>query len=258
MNIIDGNKISQSILSELKSEIQEKNLKPCLGVVLAGDDEASKIYVKQKEEAARKIGIDIKKHILDRNASEKQILEAVNSLNSDIQVNGILVQLPLPSDIPSDNIIQSIDVRKDVDGFLPKSDFDSPFVLAIKRAIDETGGIRDKNAVSLVNSDIFGQALKQKLNIKYRVWVVNELDDLTEFDLIITALGQPQVIKDNMIKPGVVLIDGGISRENGKILGDVDKNSVINKASWLSPVPGGVGPITIAYLLKNVVSAYGI
>ncbi len=251
MKLINGKKISQEILNGLKEEIGE--LKPCLGIVLVGNDPGSNIYVQKKEEAAKEVGIKIKKHVLNESVSEKEVLKVVNDLNSDKEVNGILVQMPLPDSISPDRIIQSISPEKDVDGFLPKSKFDQPFILAIERALKETGSMKDKNAVALVNSDIFGSALESKLGIHYRVWVVNPLDDLTEFDIIITALGQPQIIKENMIKENVILIDGGISRKDGKILGDVDRESVEKKASWLTPVPGGLGPMTVSYLLKNVV-----
>jgi len=251
MNLINGKKISEEILEELKKEIQKRSIKPCLGVILVGDDKASHIYVNKKEESAERIGIKIKKYVLDKDVSEKEILETINILNLDNQVNGILIQLPLPQHISSETIIKAINPEKDVDGFLSESKFDSPFILAIERALNEAGGIENKKVVALVNSEIFGQALKLRFNIEYQT----QINDLSQFDVIITALGQSEVIKESMIKSGVILIDGGISKKNGKIVGDVDRESVRNKVSWLSPVPGGLGPMTVSFLLKNVVLA---
>lgn len=250
MNIIDGQKIADEILRDLKKEIEKKELKPCLGVILVGDNLASQLYVQKKEEAAQKVGIEIKKKVLPQDASEEEILKVVDQLNQDNQINGILIQMPLPEGINSDKIIKTINPEKDVDGFLPESKFDSPFILAIKKALASTGeNLDNKNSIALVNSDIFGQALKKKLNIEYSVG----LTELEKFDVIITALGQPGIIKGSMVKDGVILIDGGISKKDGKIQGDVDRDSVKEKASWLSPVPGGLGPLTVAFLLKNLI-----
>ena len=215
---------------------------------------------KKKEEAADKIGIKVKKYILSKDSSEEEILEIVNFLNQDKQVNGILVQMPLPTYISSDRIIQAINPKKDVDGFLLKSKFDSPFVLAIQKAINTTGkDLRDKKIIALVNSDAFGKKLVDSLKPCLKKYILckgcafSGTASMVQADVIISALGQPNIIKSSMIKQDVILIDGGISRKNGKIVGDVDKKSVKEKAKWLSPVPGGIGPMTVAFLLKNVV-----
>ena len=270
MKIINGRKIADGILEELKKQIQEKAIKPCLGVVLVGNNPASHLYVNKKEEAAQKVGIEIKKKVLSQDVSEEDILRVINQFNQDNQINGILVQMPLPRGINSDKIIKAIDLEKDVDGFLPESKFDSPFILAIEKALKATGeNLNNKKAIALVNSDVFGKRLvkffsKRELELKY-VILSQQAKDLNgidsslmlrmtrDADIIITALGKPGIIKANMIKQDAILIDGGISKKNGKILGDIDKESIKEKAKWLSPVPRGLGPITVAFLLKNLI-----
>lgn len=250
MKIIDGKKIADRILADLKEEIKKKKLKPCLAVILVGDEPASHLYVQKKEEAGQKIGIEIKKYNLSKQTSEKEILDLIDSLNDDRQVNGILVQLPLPNHLAADKIIQAIRPAKDVDGFVKNSRFKSPFILAVERALQETGqDLTGKKAILLANSDTFSQALKAHLR------EIEFIEDLKKADIIITALGQPNCIKGDMIKEGVILIDGGISKQNGKVVGDIDHESVKDKAKWLSPVPGGLGPMTVAFLLKNLIKA---
>ena len=270
MNIIDGKKIADGILEDLKKQIQKKEIKPCLGIILIGDNPASQLYVQKKKEAAQKIGVNIKEKILSQDILEEEILKVINQFNQDNQINGILVQMPLPRGINSDKIIKAIDLEKDVDGFLPESKFDSPFILAIEKALKATGeNLNNKKAIALVNSDVFGKRLvkffsKRELELKY-VILSQQAKDLNgidsslmlrmtrDADIIITALGKPGIIKENMIKQDAILIDGGISKKNGKILGDIDKESIKEKAKWLSPVPRGLGPITVAFLLKNLI-----
>ncbi|MBL7155450.1 MAG: bifunctional 5,10-methylenetetrahydrofolate dehydrogenase/5,10-methenyltetrahydrofolate cyclohydrolase [Candidatus Portnoybacteria bacterium] len=250
MRIIDGKKIASKILADLKKEIEKKKLKPCLAVILVGDNPVSLLYVQKKEQAAQKIGIEIRKYNLSKQTSEKEILEIIDSLNQDSQINGILVQLPLPNHLAADKIIQAIRPAKDVDGFVKNSRFKSPFILAVERALQETGqDLTGKKAVALVNSDIFGQVLKSQLK------KLEFIKDLKKADIIITALGQANCIKGDMIKERVILIDGGISKQNGKVVGDIDQESVKDKAKWLSPVPGGLGPLTVAFLLRNIIKA---
>ncbi|MBU1292113.1 bifunctional 5,10-methylenetetrahydrofolate dehydrogenase/5,10-methenyltetrahydrofolate cyclohydrolase [Patescibacteria group bacterium] len=259
MNIIDGKKIADGILEELKEEIEEKELKPCLGIILVGNNLASQLYVQKKEQATQKVGIEIKKKVLTQNTSEEEILKIINQFNQDNQVNGILVQMPLPEGINSDKIIKAINLEKDVDGFLSESKFDSPFILAIEQALKSIEeDLDDKKTIALVNSEVFGERLEHKLrlcvkSIRAIVWPNVFGHPMAEYDIIITALGKPHIIKGDMVKSGVILIDGGISKKDGKIVGDVDRESVQEKASWLSPVPGGLGPLTVAFLLRNVI-----
>ncbi len=250
MKIINGKKIADRILLDLKKRIKLKKIEPCLAVVLVGGDSASRLYVRKKEEAARKIGVEIRKHIFSKQVPEKNILNLIDSLNQDRRINGILVQMPLPKNISANEVVQAINPAKDVDGFVKNSQFESPFILAIKQALRETGqNLADKKVALLVNSDIFGQALKSQLK------EVEFVKDLKKADIIITALGQPNIIKGDMIKQGAILIDGGISKQNGKVVGDINQESVKDKAEWLSPVPGGLGPLTVAFLLSNLIKA---
>ena len=252
MKIINGKKIAAQILADLKKEIKKKKLKPSLAVILVGDNPVSLLYVQKKEQAAQRIGVEIKKYLLSEKTSEKEILNLIDSLNQDKQINGILVQMPLSESIDSDKVIKAIDPSKDVDGFLLESKFDQPFIMAIQKALEATGpDWKSKKSIALVNSDVFGRVLESKLHIKYQT----RINDLDGFDVIITALGQSNCIKNDMIKEGVILIDGGISKVDGKTVGDIDRESVKEKAKWLAPVPGGLGLITVAFLLKNVVLA---
>lgn len=249
MKIINGKKIADRILADLTKEIKKKKLNPSLAVILVGDNPVSLLYVQKKEQAAQKIGVEIKKYLLLEKVSEKEILDLINSLNDNRQVNGILVQLPLPNHLAADKIIQAVRPAKDVDGFVKNSRFKSPFILAVERALQETSrDLTGKKAVALVNSDIFGQVLKSQLK------KLEFIKDLKKADIIITALGRPQIIKGEMIKQGAILIDGGISKIDGKTVGDIDRESVKEKAKWLAPVPGGLGPLTVAFLLKNLVT----
>jgi methylenetetrahydrofolate dehydrogenase (NADP+)/methenyltetrahydrofolate cyclohydrolase len=260
MKIINGQKIADQILVDLKKKISQKKLQPCLAVILIGPDSASQLYLRKKEQAAQKVDIEIKKHLLSEEVSEKEVLDLINSLNQDDQVDGILIQLPLPSRLAAGKLVQTIKPTKDVDGFIKGSRFESPFILAIWQVLVAAGQeLKDKKIIALVNSDVFGQALKsylKGLKFDYLIGFRNEfLEDLKKADIVITALGRPKVIKGSMIKQGTILIDGGISKVDNKTVGDVDKESVQEKAGWLTPVPGGLGPLTVSFLLKNVVLA---
>ncbi|MFH1460867.1 MAG: bifunctional 5,10-methylenetetrahydrofolate dehydrogenase/5,10-methenyltetrahydrofolate cyclohydrolase [Patescibacteria group bacterium] len=257
MNLINGKKIAEDILADLKKEIEQKELELCLAVILAGDDRVSHLYLQKKEEAAQKIGIKLKKHLLPLETSEQELSDLIDSLNNKPEVNGILIQMPLPEHLSADKIIQAIKPEKDVDGFLDKSRFNPPFILAIWQALESTGeNLKDKKILALVNSDIFGRKLKyffSQKRLKLEYLLGKEEEEITQADVIITALGQPEAIKESMIKQGAILIDGGISRKNGKISGDIDRKSVREKAKWLAPVPGGIGPLTVAFLFKNLI-----
>ena len=262
MNIIDGKKIADQILDDLEREIKQNDLEPALAVILVGNNQASEIYVRLKEKTAKKIGIRVEKHLLSGKSQEEEILRIIDLANSDEKINGILIQMPLPKGLSPDRIVKAIDLLKDVDGFLKQSKFDPPFILSIWQALDYTKeSLQDKKILALVNSDIFGQNLKlffskKQLELEYILINQEEIGDkVKQADVLITALGRPGFINESMIKQGSVLIDGGIARKDGKIVGDIDSESVSQKASWLSPVPGGLGPITIACLLKNVVQA---
>lgn len=261
MKLINGKKIADKILLDLKKEIKEKGLNPCLAAVLVGRNPASRLYLRLKEEAASEIGVRIKKFVFSAGISEKELISSIKKFNQDKKIHGILVQLPLPKAICPDKIIPVINPAKDVDGFRKDSKFVSPFISAIWLALkDSRESFGNKKIVALVSSDIFGRSLreffrKQDLKLNYYTDLTRALLSIKKADVIITALGLPNYIKENMIKKGVILVDGGITKKGRKISGDVDRESVEKKAKWLSPVPGGIGPITVACLLKNIVSA---
>ncbi len=257
MNIIEGKKIAEQLMLGLKQEIIREQLRPGLAVVLVGKNPASEVYVNIKEKRAKEVGVAFNKIIMPEQSSEKEIIDVVNDLNDNQDIHGIVIQLPLPQSNSPDKIIGEIAPAKDVDGLRRQNPFSPPFILSIWRCLQETKeNLKGKEIIALVNSEFFGKRLKDffighSLNLKYLVRP-QDLGPLPEADVLITALGWPMFIKGDLIKQGVILIDGGISRQEGRVVGDIDQLEVRAKAAWLSPVPGGVGPITVAYLLKNV------
>lgn len=260
MKIIDGKKIANNILAKLKKKIKQKGITSCLAIILVGKNPSSLAYIRAKEKAASRIGVKVKKFFLSKESSESEIVKVIKELNNNLNINGILVQLPLPKGINPDKIIGKISSKKDIDGLLPDSSFNSPFILSIWEALKTTKeNLKNKKILALVNSEIFGKKLssffKQKgLEISWDAGLFKAKNNLREADVVITALGKPNFIKSSMIKDNVILIDGGISQINGKVAGDIDAEDVKEKAKWLSPVPGGIGPITVAFLLKNLIS----
>jgi len=232
---ISGHLIADKLKSDLVKKIYKSNkLRPNLAIILLGDREDSKIYVNLKEKESKKVGID-----------------------KDELIDGILVQLPLPKKFDTDKIINSIDPDKDVDGFrLDHPDYIvSPVMAAIKASLNSIGFLGDnKKACILNNSQIFGQEIEKILK-PFNLKIVKK-DKLKEADLVITALGKPHYLKKEMLKKGVIIIDIGITKQENKVLGDADPVSLKNWASYITPVPGGIGPMTIAFLFKNVWEIY--
>lgn len=270
MIILEGKKIAKNILAEIKSEIAKSESQPGLGVILAGNDEASEIYVALKEKAAKSVGIKFKKIKLSKKTSERKIIEEIKKLNDDKNINGIIVQLPMPDGLDKDKIIKAIDPKKDADGFSAKggsawgghSDIIEPvFPSAIIKLIKSGGQeLNNKKAIIVCNSEDFGKAMKfmlekEKIIAEY-IQVGNPISKLKEADIIITACGKPKLITGELIKDGAIVVDGGITKIDGRVIGDVDFESIKNRNIFLSPVPGGVGPVTIACLLRNVWKAY--
>ncbi len=276
MRLFKGKKIAEGILAELRERIKAENMKPKLAVILIGEDEASKIYIRLKKEATEAIGAEFKLCKYAADTEENEIIKKIKELNSDKSVNGIIVQLPLPEKFNRDRIISVIDPQKDVDGFHKENRqlfsegrqrFEPVLPSAILAAIRDALGndVSGKKAVALVNSDIFGEILKvvfKKENIDFRYKLRKTCSisgvesDLKETDIIITVCGCPNLVRGEMIKQGAILIDAGIFRaKNGKVVGDVDRESVEGIASYLTPVPGGIGPLVIALLLQNILAA---
>ena len=278
MNILDGKKCSQEILDKIKEKVD--NLKssnkrvPGLAVIIVGNNPASKIYVNSKVKACEKVGFYSKAIFLDENISQAELLENIQSLNNDENIDGILVQLPLPKHLNEDEICNAIDTSKDVDGFkaenlgkvmLGKEDGMVPCTpQGIMYLLDSIKDINlyGMNGVVIGRSNIVGKPISSLLiNRGVTTTVCNSRtknieDVLRNADIIIAALGKPKFLKENMVKEGAIIIDVGINRVDGKLCGDVDFENVSKLASFITPVPGGVGPMTIAMLLNNTLRAY--
>lgn len=275
--IIDGKKCSEEILNKLSGEVvgfkEKLNKVPGLAVIILGDNPASKIYVRSKIRACEKVGVYSREIVLSENISEDDLIKEIEKLNNDRDINGILVQLPLPKHIDEKKICDAISIRKDVDGFKPESlgkimlgeddGFISCTPQGIMYLIDELNiDLNGKNAVVVGRSNIVGKPVASLLINKGATTTVcnsktKDLEGiLKRADLIVIAIGKARFLTKEMVKEGAVVIDVGINREEGKICGDVDFDGVSQIASHITPVPGGVGPMTIAMLLKNTVKAF--
>lgn len=270
--LIDGRGLAAEIEDKLRERIAAYGKSPQLAVILAGNDDASLIYVRNKQKAAEKTGIRTQLYHLPEDVRESDILALIERLNNDSDTNGIIVQLPLPAHLQAAPVINSISPLKDVDGFHPYNtgllqNNEVPHFIAatplgvlklIKTVCPEPAG---KNAVIIGASLIVGRPLAALLlNQSCTVTVTHSLTcnikELTSgADILISACGVPNLVKKDWIKNGAVLIDVGINRINGKLCGDIDFEDVKEKASAITPVPGGVGPMTIAMLLQNTVHA---
>ena len=284
--IIDGKIIAAEVRAEAQIEVKKfvelYKTNPCLAVVLVGENPESQVYVRTKSKMAKEIGMDVEDHIKDIDISEKELIDLINQLNNNDKVNGILVQLPLPDHIDSRVIIDAIDPIKDADGFhalnvgrnsiggdLLKKSFVpcTPLgcYLMLKKSIPNLAGM---HAVIIGRSNIVGKPMAQLLlEESCTVTTVHsktkDIEMITrQADILVAAVGRPLMVKADWIKSGAIVIDVGINRvENPDdtsktmLVGDVDYADVINKASAITPVPGGVGPMTIACLLKNTVEA---
>tara|TARA_B100000674_G_C37727130_1_gene862548 strand:- start:68 stop:904 length:837 start_codon:yes stop_codon:yes gene_type:complete len=274
--IIDGKKYSEEIKNEIKKEIIElkkkKNEIPCLVVILIGSFEPSKIYVRNKEKVANEVGIKSKILKYPADIKEQEILNKIKELNNDKDVHGILVQLPLPKQINVKNIINSIDPKKDVDGFNPinvgnlASGYKSivpctPLgcMILIKKIEKKIDG---KHAVIIGRSNLNGKPMSQLLlkeNCTVTIVHSKTKDIKTECkkaDILVAAAGVPNLVRGSWIKDGSIVIDVGINKVNGKLVGDVHFDEAKEKARAITPVPGGVGPMTIACLLKNTLECF--
>ncbi len=277
--IIDGKQIAQQIRSELAVEvvefIQNNSVTPCLAAVLVGDDPASDVYVRNKRKACEHVGIDSQLHRLPADTKQDELLQLIARLNKDEAVHGILVQLPLPDGIDADQVLLAVSPAKDVDAFHPtnvgrmmqgKPRFlpctPHGVIQLLQRTGIETAG---KHAVVVGRSDIVGKPLAVLLAAKGKggdatVTVCHSrTHDLASFtkqaDILIAAIGRAEFITGDMIKPGAVVIDVGVNRTETGLVGDVEFASASQVASHLTPVPGGVGPMTIAMLLVNTLTA---
>jgi len=268
---IDGKSLAEKVKDKIAKEVfkslEKGGERPSLAIILVGSLSDSQLYVSLKEREARKLGIDTHRYELEETVSEAEILETVKFLNNDDSVDAILIQLPLPEHINTEKIMSALDPKKDADGFLDNHpDYVmSPVLSAVKLMLEDTK-IDSSNLVAgaLYNSEVFGQALKKLLKDYGFLKVIGitgrDADEVkkvsSSVNVLVTAIGVPLFIKDNMIKDDAVIIDIGITKVGTKVCGDVDYDSVKHKVSFISPVPGGVGPLTIAFLLKNVLEIY--
>lgn len=273
--IINGKKLAKEIREDLKikcEELKEKGIKPKLAVIMVGDDNASQVYVRNKSKVCDEIGIEFEEHLLEANIEQKELIDLIEKLNQDKNIHAILLQSPIPEHLDINEAFRAIAPEKDVDGFNPlnvgklclnQDTFVSCTPYGIMKMfeaynIDLTG----KNVTILGRSNIVGKPLIQCcLNKNATVTVCHsKTKDLKQHtqnaDVVIAAIGKSKFVTEDMIKPGAVVIDVGINRsDDGNITGDVDFESVYNKASYITPVPGGVGPMTIAMLMNNVLKA---
>lgn len=273
--ILSGKIVSARVKDELKKEVEElsqRGKQTGLAVVLVGDDSASKVYVRNKEKACEEVGIYSEVHRLSANTSEEELLKLINELNENDKIDGILVQLPLPKHLDDKVIIDNIKPEKDVDAFHPSNvgkimigdyDFLPCTPAGIMELIHESGvEVDGKTCVVIGRSNIVGKPMSMLLLHENGTVTTchshtKKLAEVTKSaDILVAAVGIPKFVKADMVKPGAVVIDVGMDRdENGKLCGDVDFNEVEPVAGAITPVPGGVGPMTIAMLMRNTVTA---
>lgn len=273
--IIDGKELARKTREKLKIDcdrLRNDGIIPKLAVIMVGDDTASQIYVKNKSKACKEIGIEFEEYFLGAEIKQKELIKLIQKLNMDKSINGILLQSPIPSNLDINEAFKTILPEKDVDGFNPvnvgklclnQDTFVACTPYGIMKMFEEYSiELSGKNVTILGRSNIVGKPLIQCcLNKNATVTVCHSrTKDLKEHtknaDIVISAIGKPKFITADMLKDGVIVIDVGINRdENGKIVGDVNFDDVSKKASYITPVPGGVGPMTIAMLMNNVIKA---
>ena len=273
--IIDGKELAKNIRLKLKDEVEElKNadINPKLAVIMVGDDKASKVYVKNKSKACEDVGIEYEEYILPAKTKMEELLELIEKINNDETIHGILVQSPLPKGLDANEAFRAISPKKDVDGFNPinvgklslnQDCFVSctPYVI-IKMLEAYNIEIEGAHAVIIGRSNIVGKPLAQCLLNKNATVTIchsrtKNLKEITkQADILIAAIGKAKFVTEDMVKEGATVIDVGINRmDDGKLLGDTDFENIKDKVSYITPVPGGVGPMTIAMLMHNVVKA---
>lgn len=273
--IIDGKELAKKIRANLKIECEElkkKNINSKLAVIMVGEDPASKVYVRNKSRACEDVGIKYEEYLLDSKITQKELIELIEKLNNDKTINGILLQSPIPSNLDINEAFRTISPEKDVDGFNPlnvgklvlnQDTFVSCTPYGIMKMFEEYDiDLTGKNVVILGRSNIVGKPLihcclnKNATVTSCHSKTQNIAQKAKEADVLISAIGKANFVTADMVKDGAVVIDVGINRlDNGKITGDVDFEIVKEKASYITPVPGGVGPMTIAMLMNNVIKA---
>ena len=273
MSIIDGKQIAQDLRQRIKARVDGLDRAPGLAVILVGEDPASAVYVRNKENACQEVGFYSEKITKSADITQEELLSEIDRLNQDQRIDGILVQLPLPGHLDANRVIETISPEKDVDGFhsenigklMQNKAYLRPCTPKGVMTMLETTGIDlvGKDAVVIGASNIVGRPMAMELlNARATVTICHSKTQdlpakLKQADIVVAAVGVPQMVKGDWLKPGAIVIDVGINRlDSGKLAGDVDFDSAVETASWITPVPGGVGPMTIATLLENTLTAY--
>ncbi len=275
MELLKGKEVAQKTREKLKEEVttlKEKGINPKLAVIMVGDDSASQIYVRNKSKVCNEIGIEFDEYLLPEKTQQKELLELIEKLNNDKTINGILLQSPIPKHLDINEAFRTISPEKDIDGFHPtnvgklvlgQDTFISCTPFGIMKIFEDYNiDLEGKNAVVIGRSNIVGKPMSQCLLNKNATVTIchsrtKNLAEVTkQADVVVAAIGKPCFVTADMVKKDAIVIDVGINRgEDGKIKGDVDFENVKEKASYITPVPGGVGPMTIAMLMTNVVKA---
>lgn len=273
MELLRGNLVAEKLDALTKARIEEGGIMPGLAVILVGEDKPSHIYVGLKEASAKRLGIRFEKHLFPQDVLEKEVRARISELNARPDIHGIIVQLPLPGSLEADRIIASIDPEKDTDGFHPMTlerflagdrSACPVFPRAIIELIRSSGEVLSgKRGLVLANSDLLGKVMVQALENEgirgsYLLSFAPEgeiRESSLSADVVISACGRGHFISAGMLRDGAIVIDGGISYEGSKILGDIDHKSLQGKPGFVTPVPGGVGPVTVAALLARVAEA---
>lgn len=275
MEIIDGKKLAKTTRENLRLEVEElkeNGINPKLAVIMVGNNSASQIYVRNKSRACDEVGIEFEEYLLPTTTEQSELLNLIDKLNKQEDINGILLQSPIPDGLDINEAFRKISPEKDVDGFHPvnvgklvlgQDTFVSCTPYGIMRMFEAYNiDLEGKNAVVIGRSNIVGKPMSHCLLNKNATVTIchsktkNVKEHVKDADVVITAIGKPEYVTADMVKDGAIVIDVGINRtEDGKIVGDVDFENVSKKASYITPVPGGVGPMTIAMLMNNVIKA---
>ena len=275
MEIIDGKQLAKKTREKLKYEVEDlkkEGIQPKLAVIMVGDNSASQIYVRNKSKACNDVGIEFEEYLLPGTTKQEELLDVIEKLNNNKEINGILLQSPIPDGLDINEAFRKISPEKDVDGFHPvnvgklvlgQDTFVSCTPYGIMKMFEEYNiDLEGKNAVVIGRSNIVGKPMSQCLLNKNATVTIchsrtRNLPEITKnADILVSAIGRPEFVTADMVKDGAVVIDVGINRTaEGKLKGDVDFENVSKKASYITPVPGGVGPMTIAMLMNNIIKA---
>jgi methylenetetrahydrofolate dehydrogenase (NADP+)/methenyltetrahydrofolate cyclohydrolase len=275
MNLLNGKEVAKKTKDELKIEVEKLKLQginPKLAVIMVGDDSASQVYVRNKSKACDYIGVEFEEHLLPESTKQEELLNLIEELNNKKEINGILLQSPIPKHLDINEAFRKISPEKDVDGFHPvnvgklvlgQDTFISCTPFGIMKILEDYNiDLEGKHAVVIGRSNIVGKPMSQCLLAKNATVTVchsrtKNLPEITkQADILVAAIGKPCFVTEDMVKPGAVVIDVGINRmDDGKLKGDVDFENVSPKVNYITPVPGGVGPMTIAMLMTNLVKA---